>query len=93
MADGSGKIMSNEKGWTKEWPTKAGWYWFWGYRFKSSAEPRLCMVRVHVTEGNITRLADGNFMYKAEGTYGVFHKATVPPPYDKALEMVRNRNL
>ena len=71
--------------WKKEWPTKPGWYWFYGWpfgrdRYFKDDPPRLCMVSVHINiiNNRITYVRDGQFFYKEECAVGLFKKAEVP---------------
>lgn len=64
--------------WIKEFPTKEGWYWFYGYRFKSSAKKELCIVQVWKISNGLIHICNGNFMFKNETGKGKFIKATLP---------------
>jgi len=67
--------------WTKEWPRRAGWYWFYGVRSNIAKDPGLHMVRVRKASDGFVYIADGTFLYEEEGAKGVFCKAVVPSDY------------
>ena len=67
--------------WTTEWPTEPGWYWFFGFRFKSrDRPPELATVRVHKTMKGVARVGGASFMYRGEGDHGVWAKLDTPEP-------------
>lgn len=83
------------KQWSKEWPTKSGWYWFCGWRarwlFDNKSIPVLSTVKVRISGNNhLIYICDGNFMFKEDGAIGFFLPLETPevpemPRYD-ALE-------
>jgi hypothetical protein len=52
-------------GWTREFPTEAGWYWFYGNQFRSS-QPSLHIVKVFKSINSFVCVCDGAFMYESE---------------------------
>lgn len=53
--------------WTRDWPDREGWYWFWGERFKGNRDDaELCAVKVVKFGNEITCIADGHFLYKGD---------------------------
>lgn len=66
------------KKWTKEFPKKVGWYWFYGYRFKEDIKKELILVKVHKVSNGVIPVAEGGFMYKSETGKGLFCKAILP---------------
>ena len=75
--------------WTKEWPKKAGNYWFYGYRYGKiscgrECEPEYCFVEVREISNGLMFTANGQFMFKCETEDAHFQKAELPePPKDK----------
>ena len=63
--------------WTNKWPTKPGWYWFYG-RFYGEDRHSLGIVRVIQVSNGLTYILDGHGMFKSEGHDGVFHPLIVP---------------
>lgn len=69
--------------WTKDWPTKAGTYWFYGWAFmlkrRREGNPRLSLVRVRASAKPdvMVCIGEGNFFYEAESD-GVWLPATLP---------------
>ena len=70
--------------WTEEWPTEPGRYWFWGqsdYGMRG-LPARLYSVVVHKADRGPVYVADGSFMYRGGGGWGVWCRAVLPePPY------------
>ena len=78
--------------WTKKWPTKSGWYWFYGYLYGKKTEsnqngdenPSLHPVRVDADDDgkNAMRVTEGQFLYETDDygdkTIGKFIKADLP---------------
>jgi hypothetical protein len=63
--------------WSSEWPISPGWYWFCGRRF--SGDPvKLLPVKVVGVSNNLTYIAGSLFMYKAEGTKGLWLPMEMP---------------
>ena len=80
------------KQWTNEFPTKPGWYWFYGYRWGriscgNKETPRLMTVRVDKVNGGYIYIADGHFMYESEVEDAHFKKLDEPT----ITEKVRNK--
>jgi hypothetical protein len=74
--------------WTKEWPTKSGVYWFYGWPFGDKNYPaELNLVRV-IEFGNGPNgiIREGAFWYKSEGGIGLFCKAELPESPNKQLK-------
>lgn len=71
-------VLRPGAGWTKEWPTEPGFYWFFGWnsRFiKKDRPPKLGIVQVW--EG-LVYVLNGQFMYHGEGAEGVFKQFDAP---------------
>lgn len=84
------------KQWTKEFPTKAGWYWFYGYRYGrvscgSEETPRLMTVKVDTCNDGFVYIADGQFMYKSEVEEPHFKKLDEPTITAKVLNAVNGK--
>ena len=74
--------QETEKGWSKEWPTEPGFYWLYGWRSDSERQNekrRLIVVQVmRIRDGRLTFVADGGFMFKAEGAGGLWQRLQEP---------------
>jgi len=71
--------------WSKEWPTKEGTYWFYGYRYGRiscgfKCDPEYCFVRVFKAANGLMFKADGQFLYKSETEEAHFKKYKFPTP-------------
>jgi hypothetical protein len=70
--------------WTKEWPTKPGWYWFYGWPygrvelFDEGIEPELNVVNVWKVANGLAYIRNGNFWYKEDKPVGLFCPMDVP---------------
>lgn len=66
--------------WTEEWPTTAGWYWFYGQPHYGLRDlpARLYSVTVHHTRDGWAYVSDGSFMYKGGGGWGQWCLVTLP---------------
>ena len=64
--------------WTKTFPKKEGWYWFYGYRFKRETEKEYCIVQVRKISNGFMYICNGNFMFKKETGEGKFIPAILP---------------
>lgn len=71
-----------EKSWTREWPTKEGIYWFYGYDFgkRDNAKPKHVLIEVHNGGNSLVIVGGGHFWYKSEGADGWFMPAILPEP-------------
>jgi len=73
------------KKWTTQWPGTPGYYWFYGWSFKSemsnNRDPEMHLVRVYGTAkaGVHAYVTKGYFIYKGDG-YGLWTVATMPVP-------------
>ena len=71
---------------TKEFPTKLGYYWFYGWHSKFSktsingkeSKPKLHVVQVRQGANSRIYICDGHFMYKSEGAEGIWQEIEVP---------------
>jgi hypothetical protein len=72
-----------------EFPKQVGWYWFYGYRWKSDKSVRLSCVRVRKVVNGFMYICDGQFMYESEGAEGKFFKAELPD--QKLLDEVESK--
>ena len=65
--------------WTKDWPQKEGFYWFygwlWGHHKSCPAETDL--VEVFQGRDSLVFVSSGNFIYKSEAI-GIWQPAVVP---------------
>ena len=72
--------------WTHEWPTKPGWYWFYGDPYKKEPEFRYIVlhpVSVHQGANSLVYVTGAGFMYKVEASNGLWTKMIVPEvPYE-----------
>ena len=63
--------------WTHEYPTKDGWFWFYGSPWSEDGADQLCMVKSRRSSTCDILVCDGNFMY--EGTsHGMFLETNAP---------------
>ncbi len=64
--------------WTEQWPTKPGYYWFYGWPFKDRDDkPKLHFVEVWKEGAFVT---NGHFLYKSEGGEGYWMPVETPTP-------------
>ncbi len=68
--------------WTKTWPVKEGWYWFYGWASAMNrAEhpiPELMPVKVAQTSTGCIYIAGARFLYRQEGAQGFWTPALCP---------------
>jgi hypothetical protein len=73
--------------WTKEWPTEAGTYWFYGWRFGNEGlnkddEPELNFVEVSKIVNGFMYITRGHWLTAEKGyeggAIGLWTKAIVP---------------
>ena len=65
--------------WSWEWPRENGYYWLYGWCFSNHDDPpRFYYVKVRRTGNGWAYIADGHFIYKAEGAYGVWQPVEFP---------------
>jgi hypothetical protein len=73
--------------WTKEWPTKAGAYWFYGdpfFKQKDRQSVRIHLIVVRKIVNALMCVTDGYFMFKEEASDGYWLEAVLPdPPEEK----------
>lgn len=72
--------MTEQSKWTKEWPNKPGWYWFYGHKYGEDNDPEYGMVRVFQGSNSLIHTIDSQFMFKSEGHDGVFMIVEPPSP-------------
>jgi len=70
-------------GWTHEFPTKPGKYWFYGYRYGKTpcgteADPELMIMDFRKISNGVMASVDGQFVFKSELEEPHFKKF-VPP--------------
>lgn len=66
--------------WSSAWPTKVGWYWFFGQSYdEENCDPTLHSVKVVKIPNGVLVIRSGVFWYQSEwsGT-GKFIKAVIP---------------
>lgn len=68
-----------------DWPTKPGYYWFYGYRYgkfdgngEICAEPELVLCNAIKCANGFMITGDGQFLYKSEVEQANFIPATLP---------------
>jgi len=67
-------------GWSLEWPTEPGQYWFYGWCFRGrDYDAELHFVCVYKTSNSIAYVTNGHWMFKSEKGFGSWMKATLPP--------------
>ena len=71
--------------WKKGFPTKEGFYWFYGYRWGKismgeNQKPKYYFVDVGKTSNGFMYIADGNFMFESETEEAYFQKIIFPSP-------------
>ena len=80
--------------WTKEWPTEAGFYWFYGflwYRYyRDGDKPELVSVEVIPVSNGIMYVAHGSFIYESEKHMGFWRKADLPelPSHSELMDLI-----
>jgi hypothetical protein len=74
--------------WSYDWPTEPGWYWFYGWCFRSRGYPaKMHLVRVRKIANGVAHVTDGHFLWRGEGAYGMWTEAVLPdPPEDGWLQ-------
>lgn len=70
-------------GWSKEFPTKAGLYWFYSYRYGKTScgrkqEPELMLAKVIEISNGTLVTADGQFVSESEVEEARFKPAELP---------------
>lgn len=71
--------------WSKKWPVKKGWYWFYGWTAKPGRLikqlPRMTLVQVrHARKKTPIYITEGRFLFRAEGAAGLWASAELPEP-------------
>jgi len=84
------------KQWTNEFPTKPGWYWFYGYRWGRIScgheeKPELMTVKVSTIKNGFLYVADGQFMFESEVEDAHFKKLDEPTITAKVLNKVNGK--
>jgi len=71
--------MKND-GWTQKFPKKAGFYWFYSYRYGKVSCGHVCEPELMLMEvwENGMGIANGQFVSKKEFEEGWFKKAILP---------------
>ena len=65
--------------WREEWPKCPGLYWFYGWCWRDRDDaPDMHLVRVAKTSNSVAYITNGHFLYKEEGGYGKWSRATLP---------------
>lgn len=66
--------------WSPSWPTKPGWYWFYGKRFRLSDKDEFHPVEVHGTAdpGVMAYVTRGHFLHPEEGATGLWLPMQTP---------------
>ena len=72
MGKGFDKSMSFNSSWTKEWPKKAGRYWFYGILSSVAEKPSLFVVVCWKTPDGYAYITDNMFMYSDERAKGIW---------------------
>lgn len=72
-----------ENVWSKEFPTKPGIYWFYGYRYGKIScgrpcSPKLLLVTASQGGNSMMFVAEGAFMHESETECAHFKKADLP---------------
>ena len=82
--------LQSAEGWTSDWPTEPGWYWFYGYLwpFPARREPGIVLaswerldldvVNVSQTPDGLVYTARGEFIYPEEDHRGYFKRIETP---------------
>tara|TARA_R110002096_G_scaffold327284_10_gene521340 strand:- start:4487 stop:4735 length:249 start_codon:yes stop_codon:yes gene_type:complete len=73
-------VTSDEK---TEWPDKAGYYWFYGYRYgksrgESDNDKELILCNVVKISNGLMVIGDGQSVWKSEVEEACFIPATLP---------------
>ena len=67
--------------WSKEWPIKTGWYWFYGDPHSKNPEYKHIMLHpVKVSQGanSLIFMSEGSFIYKSQSSKGLWREMVVP---------------
>lgn len=82
--------------WTKEWPVKRGWYWFYGQTSRIVWDMRPYYVPVLVHKGGDGKLfyaGAGRFLYKGKGARGLWIPMVTPDaPTDYQIKEALNES-
>lgn len=71
--------IKNKTKWTTRWPSKPGFYWFYGWPYgETDREPEWNLIKVIQISNGILTVRDGHFWYKSEGGIGKFCKVKFP---------------
>ena len=72
-------VAAESASWSETWPTEPGYYWFYGWPFKSRCHnPELHFVRAFRTANSLALVTNGHFLYRTEGGEGYWMPARVP---------------
>jgi hypothetical protein len=75
-------IELNKKRWTQEWPTKPGFYWFYGIsKFLAqfpNHKPELVLMEVREISNGVIYSTRGQFLFKSNIKIAWFRKAKLP---------------
>lgn len=71
--------------WTKKWPTKAGDYWMYSYRYGRIScgrptKPEYSLVKVREISNGVMYSADGGFLFETEPEEAWFKRIYLPDP-------------
>jgi len=66
--------------WTTIWPVKTGMYWFYGWMQENQkGPPEMTLAGVYTdSTGYSTYIANGRFINRADGAWGVWKEALLP---------------
>lgn len=76
--------------WTKEWPNKEGYFWFYGYRygkdtFANNEEPEFVFCNCFKISNGFLVTGDGQVIYESEPEDYWFMETSLPKPPKEIL--------
>lgn len=66
------------EGWSKDWPTEPGYYWFYGWRISSDYNPRLHFAKVYQAVSGLIVAVGGCSISREDGADGYWMPVRVP---------------
>lgn len=66
--------------WSKRWPTKPGYYWFYGWTSEHVLDlpAQIYFAEAKKVSNGTIYVANGRFIWKDEGAKGMWMHATLP---------------
>lgn len=68
-----------EPEWSRTWPIYPGYYWFYGWAWKSRRGlPELHFVKVRQVVNGFAYTTNGHYLFEGEGAEGYWQRAMLP---------------